>query len=242
MTPSASALSQHYDTMWAESFPAVREGAVEIDPVLERGSADLRRGVTLLFRPSSQVLASIDRFLSELKACEPDQYFYRPDELHVTALSLFTATERHTAFTARIDDYRAAVQDALAGAPPFSVQFRGITASRGAVLVQGFPASAGLEEIRGRLRGSLQSRHLAEGLDRRYRLVTAHCTAARFRKPLARPQEFASILAQHRATDFGKAQVRELSLMTSDWYMSASTQRLIETVLLRPVHDSEQGK
>ncbi|MBC8095849.1 MAG: 2'-5' RNA ligase family protein, partial [Akkermansiaceae bacterium] len=182
MTPPEDTLPQRYQSLWDTSRPFIQSGAVEIDPVLASGLPDSRRGFTLIARPDRAVQNRIVNFLDALRAVEPDQYFYQPTALHVTVLSLFTASEQHERFSAAAGDYKAAIEAALADTPAFAIEFRGITASPGAILIQGFPAGPAMENIRARLRSELLDRGLSKGVDSRYRVITAHITVMRFRK------------------------------------------------------------
>ena len=176
--------------------------------------------MTLLFRPSERIRERVIALLDELRALEPDQYYYHPAELHVTFLSLFTATEAHEPFFARAEDYVAAVTASVGRLVPFPMAFAGITASPGAILVQGFTDADTLNAARDSLRQELHARGLNRGLDERYRLETAHMTVARFRQPLRNGTAFAKALERMRNFDFGKFDVEALELVRNDWYMS----------------------
>lgn len=140
---------------------------------------------------------------------------------------MFTATEDHEPWMARATQYMDAVNDVVRDIRSFRIKFRGITASRAAVMVQGFPETNTLEQLRDRLRRELEERGLSEGLDKRYRLVTAHMTVIRFRAPLANPRHFAELLNKARDEDFGETQVKTMSLMRGDWYLSEAVQQQI---------------
>ncbi|MBC8095770.1 MAG: 2'-5' RNA ligase family protein, partial [Akkermansiaceae bacterium] len=165
----------------------------------------------------------IVNFLDALRAVEPDQYFYQPTALHVTVLSLFTASEQHERFSAAAGDCKAAIEAALADAPAFAIEFRGITTSPGAILIQGFPAGATLKNIRARLRSELLDRGLSKGVDSRYRVITAHITVMRFRKRPSDSQRLMTTLESYRQESFGVSQIRELSLVQNDWYLTPET-------------------
>ncbi len=229
MNPPEDTLPQRYLRLWNSTLPAIRNGEIEIDSVLASGIPDGRRGFTLIARPCPEVQSRIMEFLHELRGLEPEQYYYHPDALHMTVLSLFTATEHYEKFTADVGNYQAATHSALKGIHPFQIEFRGITASTGAIMVQGFPDSTMLETVRTRLRSELLRRGLNDGVDSRYRLITAHITVARFRKSLRDGRKFASELEQWRETSFGTSSVKELSLIGSDWYASPETVTTLST-------------
>ena len=221
-------ISARYAQLWDGAIDFVRRGEIIIDPLLARREADRRRGLTVLARPAAEIQQSVDAFLNQLRAIDPDQYYYHPSELHVTGLSLFTATVDHEPYLSQYEKYREAVQSALSALPPFSIEFTGVTLSRDAIMIQGYPDSTVLNEMRETLRKALQTRHLTTGLDARYRLETAHMTVVRFRHPLRAGQTYAKALENHRNHDFGRTSVQELHLVKNDWYMSRSVVEVLQ--------------
>jgi 2'-5' RNA ligase len=216
-------LAAHYDAMWREAFPAVAAGAVSCDRQVLDKASDGRRGVTLIARLSRDTSEGLGAMLAELSAIEPAQYYPPLEDLHVTVLSLFTATANWQPHMERIDEYRAAVAEALEEAGPFTIDTVGITVSTAAVLAQGFSREQVLAEIRDRLRHALTRRGLAGSLDQRYRLVTAHSTLMRFASDLQDPVLFGEALRRFRDRDFGSSEIGSLELVLNDWYMSSET-------------------
>ena len=216
-----------YDLLWSETVERLQADAVALDPVLAARVPDARRGLTLIARPSLSVRKSVGAFLRELRRLEPGQHYYRGAELHLTVLPLFTATANASPFLARASRYIAAVDAALRRAGPFEIEFEGVTGSAGAVMIQGFLEDDALNDLRDALRTQLRAAGLAEGVDERYRLESAHMTVARFREPLRQSERLAAFLEQARQRVFGAAEIRGLSLVMNDWYLSS---RVTETL------------
>lgn len=227
MNPKNEELTERYQQLWDGSIEVVRNGQVAIDPMLARGESDRRRCLTVLIRPSVAVQQAVSGFLDELGTLEPDQYYYEAGELHVTVLSLFTATVDYGRLMAHYDRYVEAVNAALAYAPSFGIEFNGVTLSREAVMIQGFPEDAVLNQLRDALRRELRNRDLIEGLDGRYFLQTAHITGTRFRRPLRNSEIYARTLESYRRHKFGRTTVQELQLVRNDWYMSRESVELM---------------
>jgi 2'-5' RNA ligase len=227
-------LRTRYDRFWSEAIGRIRVGKVELDPVLAAREPDRRRGLTLIARPSLAVRQRVAAFLSELRRLEPDQYYYTASEFHVTVLSLFTATVDHEPFFAQREHYVSAVDSALRQAVPIRIEFEGVTASPGTVMIQGFFENHALNDLRDSLRGRLRLRGLAGGVDQRYRLESAHMTVVRFRAPLCESERFAIALEQARGRSFGTATVRSLRLVKNDWYMSRRATETLERYRLVP--------
>jgi 2'-5' RNA ligase len=226
-------LKKRYDEMWRAAIGRIRTGRVECDGILAEQVVDLRRGLTLIARPSVEVRQKVRRFLRELQRIEPDQYYYPASDLHITILSLHHATVRHAEYLAKMARYMSAVDAALRGAGPIRMEFKGVTASTGAVLAQGFVGDATLNELREELRRQLRSRGLEEGLDVRYRLATAHMTIARFRSPLCDGRRLAAVLVAARSRVFGSTKVNSLTLVQNDWYMTRRRLEIVKRYRLR---------
>jgi 2'-5' RNA ligase len=221
--------------MWSAAIGRIRSGDVELDPVLAGRRPDSRRGLTVVARPSPEVRRRVASFVGRLRELEPDQHYYGPLELHVTVLSLFTATVAHGPLLAQTARYVAAVDSALRGAQPLQIGFAGVTASPAAILVQGFPRDDSLDRLRGALRTELRALALAEGVDDRYRLETAHMTVARFRAPLRDAERLAAALERARRRPFGTADAGGLSIVENDWYMSRAVTETVKRYRLRRV-------
>jgi 2'-5' RNA ligase len=222
MNTQRDSLAAQYARLWDGAVEFVRRGDVRIDPVLAGRAADRRRGLTVLARPAREVQSQVNDFIRLLRGTDPEQYYYDSAELHVTVLSLFTATEEIDRYMAHYDAYQEAVRSALAGALGLGIEFTGVTLTREAVLIQGYPESAALMDTRDALRRELRARGLTEGLDGRYRLETAHMTVVRFRHPPRDSRGYTELLERYRNHPFGRTQVQELHLVRNDWYMSRS--------------------
>jgi 2'-5' RNA ligase len=225
-------LQKRYDNLWSTAIGKIRMGKIESDRVLADGLVDRRRGLTLIARPSVEVRKKVATFLRELRRLEQGQYYYARADLHLTILSLFTATTAHKRFLVHTEKYLAAVKSALQKTGPMRIEFVGITMSPGAIMIQGFPDSNALNNLRDHLRQQLRIRGLTKGLDVRYRLETAHMTVARFRVPLRDGKHFATVLARSRRRPFGFMTIKNLSLVTNDWYMTHQTIKPLNRYLL----------
>lgn len=222
MTGGLQDLCEFYDSLWRKAIGHFNDtGQVWVDPHLADKRGDRRLGLSVIGRLSSEVVGEFSTLLRELASVAPNQYFYRPDEFHITVLSLFTATKAFKPYFAQSPQYLAAVRPALSAARHFEVIFQGITASSSAVMVQGFPKSPELNQLRDRLRESLRDAGLGEGLDKRYHISTAHATVMRFQTQPRNLRKLVDTLAGYREYGFGQTTFRTLQLVKNDWYMSS---------------------
>ena len=227
------AARQIYDQLWADASVRLAAGAVAIDRHLAEREADRRRGITLIARPGPAAGARIAELIGELRAQEPEQHFYRPDELHVTVMTLVSASETFDLSHTPLAAYKAILAGLFARSCPFRINFRSVTASPGAVLVQGFVAGDRLNQLREEIRRELERAGLGESLDARYRIVTAHATIMRFRAPLRDPRQLAAQLCAARERTLGSTQVDPIDFVFNDWYMSHDRVRVLATYPLR---------
>ncbi len=221
------AAQQVYDRLWEEAQAAFRQDAVQIDPYLDDPATDRRRGLCLVAWPAAETVAEFARFAARLQALEPEQYYYKPSEYHVTVLTLINAYAAFDLDTVPLDRYRTALEDVFRCQPAFTVHFHGITASPAAVMIQGYAAGDALNRQRDAIRDALSRAGLGAALDQRYRITTAHSTCMRFRAPLRGPQALYELLAGARRQDFGASAISRVDLVSHDWTMTQDRARLL---------------
>jgi 2'-5' RNA ligase len=217
-----------YRQLWTEAEAAFERGAPQIDPNLSDKTNDLRRGVTLAFRPSTVVQMNARNFLDQLAEIAPGQYLYRPEELHITVLSIISGTEFWRKEIRSLAACRPITTEVLSRQNYFRVSFRGVTASPSAVMIQGFPLGDGLEKMREELRDTFARNGLGGQLDRRYKINSAHMTVMRFQRPDADWKRLKNFLAENRKADFGEMEVNRIQLILGDWYASANIARTLQ--------------
>jgi 2'-5' RNA ligase len=221
-------ISGIYEQLWKDAALLFERGEVKADPYLSTGAEDLRRGVTLVFRPSATVRKSAMDYIRRLAAIWPEQYFYGPEQLHVTVLSIVTVTERWQQEMERVKACRPLIGEALDRQHSFRVSFRGVTAAPDGVMIQGFPAHDGLRSIREVLREAFRDAGFGDMPDRRYKATAAHMSVMRVRKPGGAAERLVSFLKESRERDFGECQIASFELIWSDWYASAGSVKTLE--------------
>jgi len=226
-------MAEIYETLWNDARAAFERGEPQIDPQLTERTTDIRRCVTLVFRLSPTVQAKVGEYLDRLAAVCPEQYYYRREELHVTVLSIISGSELWRKEMRQLAACRGVMSDVLSRQRGFKIAFKGITASPGAVLIQGFPMGDGLENIREDLRAAFARGGFGGMLDRRYKIRAAHITAMRFQKPVADLKRLTSLLEEGREINFGETEVNSLELIWCDWYAAAGSVRILQEYRLR---------
>jgi len=214
-------LTQLYANLFNQSIGQISSGEIEIDRQID-DERDHRRGLTLLIRPDDEIKAGVRAFQEELMKIDGAQYYQPSSDLHVTALSIISCYEGFDLSEIQIRDYEDIISQSLDDIPATRLKFKGVTASREAVLIQGFPMGDGLGILRDRLRSNFRSSDLQQSIDSRYRLATAHMTAVRFREELRFPAKFGRKLQDYRAAEFGEMNIKSFELVYNDWYQKSN--------------------
>ncbi|MEL6445700.1 MAG: 2'-5' RNA ligase family protein [Bacteroidota bacterium] len=226
-------LRARYDAIWADARPIVAAGQARINPYLRDEVEDTRRGLTLAARIAPGPRSALMTALTALTNDEPGVYLYPEASLHVTVQSLVQVQDDAQPLLALRDDFLDAVRPVLRRSPPFGLVCWGLTGSRDAVLLQGYPTDEALDHLRASLQAALKRAGLAQALDDRFEVAIAHATVARYRAPLRNPARFAACLDAHRQTGFGAMTVTEVEAVDTDWFMTPRLARVCERFHLR---------
>jgi 2'-5' RNA ligase len=221
-------ISGIYQRLWNEAVAAFERGGHKVDPHLSDKANDRRRGVTLICRPSASVRDAVAEYISRLAWACPGQHFYRPEELHITVLSIISGNELWEREMPRLETCRPVIGEVLGRCRPFKIHFRGATASPDSVLVQGFPSGDGLEAVRNELRAAFARHGFGDMPDRRYKATTAHLTVMRFCKVCPDLKPLLSFLNASREMDFGESEIGTIQLIFGDWYGSRECVRTLQ--------------
>ena len=224
-------LSDHYDAMRQAAFRQFRHQGAVLDPLLD-SATDTRRGLTLLSRPPAPILAAVAAIQADFQRTEPAQYYYPASDIHLTILSIISC---YSGFRLESIDplaYQDAIRALLREVRSFSIEVRGLTASASGIMVQGFPDDRSLEHLRDGLRAYFQQSSLAQSIDQRYRLQTAHATIIRFKSALADPARLIDTITRYQNHSLGTFEVNTVELVCNDWYQRANQTILLEKFIL----------
>ncbi len=210
-------LIEHYNKLYQDSIQKIRSDSYKIDKLID-STNDKRFGITLLFRPDSSVKANIQRFLSEIRSIEPNQYFYRDSDLHVTVMSIISCYDGFNLSQVNIDNYIDTIKKSISGLGRFNIEFKGLTASPSCLMVQGFLENNSLNLIRDNLRVNFKNTDIEQSIDKRYAIQTAHSTILRLKHQLNNKESFLEKVNDYRDFYFGNFEVDTLELVFNDWY------------------------
>lgn len=210
-------LIDHYNQLYKTSAEAILAGSYSLDTEINN-ELDSRFGITLLIRPSEAVRANIKLFLDDLKAVDATQYYYPDSDIHITVMSIISCYEGFSLDKIKVHDYIEIIEKSLIEVDQINIEFRGVTASSSAIMIQGFPSDETLTAFRNKLRDNFKKSNLQQSIDSRYEIATAHSTVMRFQEKLQNPEQLVQILEHYRDYNFGEFRVKKLELVYNDWY------------------------
>lgn len=210
-------LEEHYNRLYEKSSKAILSGNYTIDNIIN-DATDSRFGITILIRPSDEIKAKIQLFLDDLREVDSQQYYYPDSDIHITVMSIISCYEGFTLDKIRIEEYTEIIQKSLLDVDKISINFKGVTASPSAIMIQGFPTDESLNNLRDKLRENFKKSTLQQSIDSRYTIATAHSTVMRFQDKPENPRKLVEVVEKFRDFDFGEFTVDKLELVYNDWY------------------------
>jgi len=210
-------LANHYANLYQDAILKIKSDTYQTDNLIDSPS-DKRFGITLLIRPDIQVKNRIQKFISDLKAIAPDQYYYPSSDIHVTVMSVISCYDGFDVAQIRLPDYVELIKKSISTYNRIEIEFRGVTASPSCIMVQGFLSDDTLNRMRDELRINFRNSNLEQTIDKRYSIQTAHATVVRFRKELTKKDAYIKVLDDYRDSYFGTSAVDSLELVCNDWY------------------------
>ncbi len=221
-------LIEHYNNLYNAGINSIESDTYDTDSLIDSLS-DKRLGVTLIIRPSQTVKNNIQTFLKALYKNDSSQYYYPNSDIHITVISIISCYNEFNLNKISISDYVSLVKKSLQNVETFHIQFKGITASKSGIMIQGFPENETLNNLRNQLRKNFKNSTLEQSLDQRYAIQTAHATVVRFRNELKNKKEFLKTIQEFKNYDFGSFEVKELNLVFNDWYLREKQTKILET-------------
>ena len=215
------------------------QGRIETDPYLRGDIADNRRGLTLIARPEDIRVNALQSTLGGLVAELGDQYLQPAEDLHTTVLSIIPGTPNYPPPTEVVSKCITCVAKAIAKCGEgFEIDYRGLIASSDALLVKGYPHGDALQQLRAEILSELAASGLGDYFERRYPMVAAHMTVARFTRQPQNLTVLADGLKALGQQSFGTSSVTKVELVENDWYMRTQTLRLEASYPLRAISKS----
>ncbi|MBN2166601.1 MAG: mutarotase [Marinilabiliaceae bacterium] len=219
-------LEQHYKKLFSDSLMRFKENSYEIDKEIDSVD-DNRYGITLVIRPSKNIICELETVIDQINQIEPNQYFYPKSDIHITVMSIISCYNGFSLSNILVEDYVNVIADCLSGTSSFNIEFNGLTASPSCVMVKGFFKNDSLNVIRNKLRDGFGNSILQQSLDKRYQIQTAHSTIVRLSEKLKNKDLFISALKKYENFYFGNFDVDAIDLVYNDWYQRKENVRVL---------------
>lgn len=149
LLPGYAALQQGYERMWAVAVGAsdIRTGTVGADPVPTETT--LRWGVSVIAKVQPPLDATLAGLAESCRRfCGDNHTFYQRASVHITVRSceFHRADIAHNAPAVR--HYRTALAEVSRAHAPFEIAYCGVNTNRTGVIVQGYPVTTTLQQLR----------------------------------------------------------------------------------------------
>lgn len=211
--PAAADLAATYDALWAKGRRALLTGRIEREPLPAAGTARWGISAVLRPRPWPEALGACAAAIALQLGVAGVLYDERSLHITLRAIEGFRDDVPHDDEDLRV--YRDVLAELVHGTVPLRLSLRGLTATPGAVLVQGWP-TVELQAFRLALFDRLAALGLASrGPETSLDTIrtTAHATLVIHEGPVARPTGLVELIDAQRATAFGAWTFRELWLV-----------------------------
>ena len=206
-------IKEYYDRILEQNKEVILKGGTG-DPYLLAPDTDTRMALALIIQIHPSINKVIDRYMNEMKAIEPDLYYYPDTDRHITVMDILRGMPGRTV-PENIKDYIACIQECAYNINPFDFVFDGFTMSDNAVMIRGYYEYP-LEHFRQQLRSELKKRALP--LEERYQTFSGHITIARIPDRLTHPEQFFDYIQNRKF--IGRMQAVIMRLMFHNWYDS----------------------
>lgn len=185
MTADQAAFLARLDDYRRQGAQAIGADGVEPDTLLQEevvaAGADQRYGVNLIGRPPLSVRTYIQTIQTCLRTQEPEQYFYPPEDLHLTLLELCSSrTQSETdSLAAHMVNL---LPEIVQAAPRAVIVAPRLAYDRRACAVNFLPRDHALQALRSHLMAQLAQAEVT--IAPRYAPQSAHVTIMRYLRPL----------------------------------------------------------
>lgn len=218
---------QRLDELYRGLFERSREKILrggKGDEYLAFPDTDTRMSLSLLIRIKPHISGRIAEYLEELKAVEPDLYYYPEKDFHITVMDILRGIPNRP-IPENIAGYAACAKKCAEEIGPFRIRFDGLTMNDNVVMVKGYYEEA-LETFRRHFRQRLRENGLS--LEERYETYSAHISVVRIPVRLTRPERFVERIADKNY--FGEMEVSSFELTFHNWY--DSKKKLLAEIVL----------
>jgi 2'-5' RNA ligase len=199
--------------MWTTGKADLLRGEVDVDTVPDATSK--RWGVSAILRLPVQLVESINEIVTQIRAYTGEGHtFYDPTTLHVTLRSIEYFRVDLNQDDKMVSTYAQLLKQAASAFPELSVNFKGLSANRIGIIIQGFPLTDQLQLLRQRFHQLLDQHGLLGGPEQHQPRLNAHASLVVYGVPFLEDKEaLTSYIDQHRFTNYGQMSASHIDLV-----------------------------
>ena len=145
-----------YDNIYNSNIHLIKDGFINIDNYLNGTRIDSRKGISLII-PITTINDFYSNLTKELMDIDSYQYIYPFDDLHITIFDFIQGTQKYKVSTDDEKKFIEITTNVLNTIKAFSIEFKGITFSTAAGMIQGFDNNK-LVDIRANFKNRLFSK------------------------------------------------------------------------------------
>lgn len=223
-----------YDRLRQTAMRQLARGDVNTDACLYHIDEDKRLGQSLITRPDKHLASRIDKVVDLFREVEPDQYYYAPEQLHMTIQSIFTATEKYGIMAKEIHGLKDLIGTSLSRIGEFQVLLEGLSPVPDGIIVKGYSQDSALNTVRSELKERLRALVIDPGAIERYPSKTIHLTVVRYKRQLQNKSGVVDLLEKYKDYRFGIYTVQQLYWVKMDWYLTPGKTEILGEFRLGP--------
>lgn len=127
-------LAELYSNLYERSIENIRKGNNLEDRLIDDRN-DKRQGLTVVIKPDDAIKEAISHFQKELMLVDEEQYYQPLSDMHITVLSIISCYDGFDLGEIDISEYIRLFEESTMSIADIELQFRGISASREAVII-----------------------------------------------------------------------------------------------------------
>lgn len=206
-------ISELYNSILRDGEFKIKNKEEQIDYLID----SYKMGLILAIRPTEEVQENISKIQERIKSIEPNQYYYKKSEYHITLLDLIRARQDYVYTDDQIRIYDNIIKKSIIDTRPFKIRLKGLITSDGAIMVKGYYENE-MNSIRENLREYIENNAIKN--DEKYKTISSHITICRFKEKINNRSALLDFVKNYAEYDFGSFEVSIFELTYHNGYYS----------------------
>ena len=209
-------VNELYNRILKDGEIKIRNDEEQIDYLIGNNK-DNKMGLILAIRIIEEIQENISKIQEKIKSIEPNQYYYKKSEYHITLLDLIRKRQNYLYTDEQIKIYDNIIKKSIIDISPFKIRLNGLVISDGAIMVKGYYENE-MNVIRKNLRKQIEKNALKN--DEKYKTISSHITICRFKEKIKNRNTLLNFVKDYAEYDFGSFEVSNFELTYHNGYYS----------------------